>query len=97
MAGRKSKILIDSIDFEILIRVSNKNKYWVLYLAEKIGLTHTNIKNHLVKLTKMELVDLRERDNQRLIINITKKGKKLVEILKWNVTNAIMNGTLKAN
>lgn len=59
MSGRKSKVLVDSIDLDILTTL-NPYSYnlglGVLELAEKINLTHQNLKRHLEKLIKARLV-----------------------------------------
>lgn len=60
MSGRKSKVLVDSIDLDILTTL-NPYSYiniglGVLELAKKINLTHQNLKRHLEKLIKARLV-----------------------------------------
>ena len=59
MSGRKSKVLMDSIDLEILDILDryNQEDIGVLELAEKINLTHQNLKKHLEKLIRLDLVD----------------------------------------
>jgi DNA-binding Lrp family transcriptional regulator len=59
MTGRKSKVLIDSIDLDILTTLNDYSYnlgLGVLELAEKIKLTHQNLKRHLEKLVKARLV-----------------------------------------
>lgn len=59
MPGKNKKILIDDIDLEILEildKKSHKGGMGVLELTEKIGLTHANLKTHLVKLIKTGLI-----------------------------------------
>lgn len=56
MVGRKSKVLIDSIDLEILSILDDKEGIGVLELAEKINLTHQNVKTHLEKLIRASLI-----------------------------------------
>ena len=55
MSGRKSKVLVDSIDLDILTTLNHYSYnlgLGVLELAEKINLTHQNLKRHLEKLIK---------------------------------------------
>lgn len=68
MAGRKSKVLFDSIDLEILEKVTNKPNLGVLELTEEIGLTHQNLKQHLEKLMRAGLIVVGE-------VGVGKHGK----------------------
>lgn len=56
MAGRKSKVLFDSIDLEIFNTIEKHNQIGVLELAEKINLTHQNLKTHLEKLLRANII-----------------------------------------
>ncbi len=57
MAGRKSKVLFDSIDLKILETLSETyDGIGVLDLAKKMNLTHQNLKKHLEKLLKARLI-----------------------------------------
>lgn len=55
--GRKSKVLIDSIDLKILKLLTKSHEpIGVLDIADKINLTHQNLKQHLEKLIKSDLI-----------------------------------------
>lgn len=54
--GRKSKVLFDSIDLEILELLTSNEPMGVLEVAKRINLTHQNLKTHLEKLLKLNLV-----------------------------------------
>lgn len=56
MVGRKSKVLVDSIDLEILEYLDRHPHTSVLDLAEKIDITHANLKKHIEKLSKSGLI-----------------------------------------
>lgn len=75
MAGRKSKVLFDSIDLEILRTIEEAGKSGsetgVLDLAKAIDLTHSNLKKHLEKLSKARLViigQITSGNNRRLVL-----------------------------
>jgi len=57
MAGRKSKVLFDSIDLEILKKLSGTyDGMGVLELSRDMNLTHQNLKKHLEKLLRVKLI-----------------------------------------
>jgi len=53
--GERAEVLIDTIDLEIL-RILEYTSYGVLELAEKLKIQHKNLKPHLEKLIKSELI-----------------------------------------
>lgn len=72
MVGRKSKVLLDSIDLEILKILNEYSSYnglGILELTNKIKLTHQNLKKHLEKLIRIELVlPLTESSNNKITL-----------------------------
>lgn len=56
MVGRKSKVLFDSIDLEIVNTIEANEGIGVLELAGKLDLTHQNLKTHLEKLLRADII-----------------------------------------
>lgn len=74
MSGRKSKVLLDSIDLEILEKLnpySSNLGLGVIELTKKINLTHQNLKKHLEKLIKAHLIIPLTQSNTNKISLVT--------------------------
>lgn len=56
MGGRKSKIIFDSIDLQIIDTIKKNPHIHILQLRDKIEITHQNLKKHLEKLIKGKLI-----------------------------------------
>lgn len=56
VVGRKSRVLVDSLDVDILKIIDLRGHIGVLELSRAINLTHANLKKHLEKLIRAGLV-----------------------------------------
>lgn len=85
--GRKSKVLFDSIDLDILnILKGLDNPIGVLDLGKKINLTHQNLKPHLEKLIKSDfIIAIVQKDKfPKNKINMTFNTEREEELIMFN-------------
>jgi len=90
-AGEKSRVLFDSIDFEIAAILLKEQPVSVLELGEKLnGMKHANLKKHLDKLESIQLIRKESVPKSRKIliylnekIYTKKRVEMLLEMLGW--------------
>jgi DNA-binding MarR family transcriptional regulator len=85
--GERGKVLFDTTDFLIANILARKQPIGVLDLAKEVGnMKHTNLKNHLDKLEKSQLIK-REQ--------VPKSSKILVSLNDKVYTKEVMKSLLK--
>ncbi len=79
--GRRAKILLDSIDIEI-ISMLKKKPMAIMELRGKMKLKHYNLKAHLIRLNKLNLIKQTPVVKSRKIMLSIPKRKDIGLILK---------------
>lgn len=77
MDKKRARIYFDSIDLEILELLNNRKNeqnnyegsYQVLEVAEKLNLNHKNLKPHIDKLRKLDLIFVYSDSNNRILLS----------------------------
>ncbi len=73
---------MDSIDLEILQKIKGK-KLGIMQLKEQMGLHHQNLKPHVDKLRKADLIKAeRQKNSPKIELSLAKKSNSTIQLLK---------------
>lgn len=80
--GERSRVIIDTIDLDILdiLNMSkNQNGLGVMELKEEIGIAHNSLKPHIEKLIKLGLISFEQvKKSRKIILKSTNQGKEIL-------------------